>query len=164
MQDQVNLAVQVSGWGPPGVGVAGIVTLTNAWLGWARRRVSVNLALGRRAYRVRRMVREWVKDPALNAKDNLTVWKGKVEKGEAAVEALLEEMVDLSPGATNAVAKGTKLAYLEFMRGATFINKHGHPDQTGHKDPREQALAAKDQFTAVLKAIEQCVPKDLDGA
>jgi hypothetical protein len=48
------------------------------------------------------------------------------------------------------------------MRGAAFINKHTHPELTGHRDAREQAVEAKEQFQAMLKGLQDCVPTDLD--
>lgn len=96
---------EVTAWSTAVLTVVGVVTLVDLGLTRRQRRKAVDLQIGRRAFRVRSMMREWLNDPALKATDNLTFWVERVVEGEAEVERLLEEMVDLAVGASKDVRR-----------------------------------------------------------
>lgn len=156
------IATQVTAWSTAVLTVVGIATLIDlAWARWQQRK-TVGLQIGRRAFRARNMMQEWLISPKLNTNDNLTYWIEDVGKGLATVESLLEEMIDLAVGASQDVQKAARHAYRHFMRGANFANKHGRvPHPTGNSNPRDQAISAKLEFERAVKHLEPTIPTDL---
>jgi hypothetical protein len=162
--ESASIATDITAWSTLVLTVVGVVTLVDLGIGRYRHRKTVDLQIGRRAFRARRTIREWLADPQLQGTDNLTYWVRRVVEGEKVVEELLEQMVDLAAEASGSVQAATREAYALFMRGATFANKHGHPSHpTGHTNPRDQALAALAEFKRAEERVSAAVPADLDA-
>jgi hypothetical protein len=159
-----TLATEVTAWSTAVLTIVGAITLVDLGLTRRQRRKAVDLQIGRRAFRVRSMMRERLNDPALRATDNLTTWVEHVVKGEAEVERLLEEMVDLAVDASKDVQEATQTAYGLFMHAAELANKFGqHPHPSGQTNPRDQALAARAELERAEQNVSKAVPRVLNG-
>ncbi len=166
----------VSAWAEPILAVLGILTLVGAVWVWAERWRIANLQVGRRAYRVRRVLRLWLKahpafDPLPNPlpTDNegimsilvrLDLWRRLTTGSEDELQAILEEMVDLAGEAGPLVRRATREAYLRFMRGSDMLHLSFGDDV---RQSHARLVAARGHVEAVYQALGRAGPRALLG-
>jgi len=169
--DHASLAA----WAEVVLAALGILTILGAIWVWIERWRIANLRVGRRAYRVRRVLRLWLKphpafdplpDPlplptdgegTMSVLSRLYLWRKWVTEGEDEVQEALEEMVDLAGEAGPFVRRATRAAYLRFMRGTDLVNARTEDVAQN----QAKLLAARAHFEAVFKELGRAGPRAL---
>jgi len=162
-------------WAEPTLAVLGLLTIAGAVWVWVERWRIANLRVGRRAYRVRRVMHLWLRShPAFNPLVNpeslgqdaempirasFASWRGLVIAGEDEVQSILEEMVDLAGEAGPLVRRATRHAYLRFMLGSDRINEAPPPGNL--RQWQAQLVAARDHFISAYRSLEHAGTRTL---
>ena len=163
----------IAAWAEPTLAVLGILTLVGAVWVWRERWRIANLQVGRRAYRVRRVLRLWLAphpsfdplpDPLPSGGDDwvsvagrLALWRMMVTASEDEVQGILEEMVDVAGEAGPLVRRATREAYLRFMWGSDLV----HSTSEDLREQRAHLVAARRHFEAVYRALGRAGPRGL---